>query len=159
MGVEPTIPGATVIKTVTFPRKISLAVLAVAVLGIAGWWVMAPGEPSLPPAAREAGTQVTIAAFTTALEQFEVDCGRFPSTAEGLNALITRPAGISETRWRPYLKNIYKDSWGRDFVYRCPGQHNTNGFDIFSYGRDGLSKSGGDDDDDIANWQKGYPQR
>jgi hypothetical protein len=45
MGVEPTIPGATVIKTVTLPRKISLAVLAVAVLGIAGWWVMAPREP------------------------------------------------------------------------------------------------------------------
>ena len=88
----------------------------------------------------------TIANFTYALQQFEVDCGRFPTTAEGLSALSVRPAGIPETRWHPYLESIPKDPWGHDFVYRCPGQHNTNGFDICSSGPDRLSKA------PLRNW-------
>ena len=96
-----------------------------------------------------------IANFTYALEEFEVDCGRFPSTAEGLNALTVRPADIPEAKWHPYLKGVPKDPWGHSFVYRCPGLHNTNRFDIYSLGPNGESKSGGEDADDIANWSKG----
>ena len=111
----------------------------------------------LPPSARSADAMVIIANFTYALKQFEVDCDRFPSTAEGLNALLTRPAGIPAKSWHgPYLDKVWKDAWGHDFVYCCPGKHNTNGFDIYSYGPDGVSKSGGEDYDDIANWWKGH---
>jgi general secretion pathway protein G len=114
----------------------------------------------IPPNARGAYTFSAIANLTFALEQFEADCDRFPSTAEGLNALVTRPAGIAAKSWHgPYLDKVPKDGWGHDFVYRCPGQHNTNRFDIYSYGRDGLSKSGGEDYDDIANWWQGHPPR
>jgi general secretion pathway protein G len=103
------------------------------------------------------GATVQIATFKTALDAFHEDCGRFPSTAEGLAPLTTRPADTSETKWRgPYLgAAIPKDPWGHDYVYRCPGKHNTNSFDLYSLGPDGVSKSGGDDADDIANW----PQR
>jgi general secretion pathway protein G len=97
--------------------------------------------------------QTEIRAYTTALESFQSDCGRFPSTSEGLRALITRPAGIPEERWHgPYLDFINKDPWGHDYVYSYPGEHNTNAFDIYSLGPDGVSSSAGNDADDIANW-------
>jgi len=106
----------------------------------------------IPPSAREPATMAQIANFKFAIEQFEADCGRFPSTAEGLNALVMRPADIPEVRWHQYLERIPKDAWGRDFVYRCPGSHNTNGFDLFSYGRDGPSKAGGESGIHLKNW-------
>ncbi len=94
-----------------------------------------------------------IASFRVALEAFETDCGHLPSTAEGLAPLIKRPPDIPESVWRgPYLDAIPKDMWGHDFIYRCPGQHDTNGFDIYSLGPDGVSKTGGDDPDDVNNW-------
>ena len=98
-----------------------------------------------------------IAAFTTALDAFKFDCGRLPSTAEGLVALTTRPRNITEAQWHgPYLDAaLPQDAWGHDYVYRCPGIHNTNGFDLYSLGPDGKTKSDGEDPDDVANW----PQR
>ena len=91
-----------------------------------------------------------------ALDNFKTDCDRFPSTAEGLAALNTRPADIAETKWRgPYLRAaVPKDHWGHDYVYLCPGIRHTNGFDLYSCGPDGVSKTRGDDADDIANWRK-----
>jgi len=96
--------------------------------------------------------------FRTALEAFDVDCGRFPSSNEGLSALITRPTALSDNRWRgPYLQAsaIPRDPWGHEYVYCCPGKHNTNTFDLYSLGTDGVSKTGGADADDIASWPKG----
>jgi general secretion pathway protein G len=99
-----------------------------------------------------------IANFGVALDAFHKDCGRFPSSGEGLAALISRPSGIKETQWHgSYLDSIPEDAWGHEFVYRCPGLHNTSGFDIYSRGPDGVSKSSGDDADDIANWPKRRP--
>jgi len=99
---------------------------------------------------------VQIASFKTALDALHEDCGRFPTTEEGLSALCIRPAAISEAKWRgPYLDApVPLDPWGHAYAYRCPGAHNTNGFDLFSSGPDGISKSGGDDADDIASWPK-----
>lgn len=105
--------------------------------------------------ARITAPQGQIATFGTALESFKVDCGRLPSTAEGFAALIKRPADIAEKDWHgPYLETIPKDLWGHDFIYRCPGTHNTNGFDIYSCGPEGVSKSGGGDANDIGSWPK-----
>ena len=62
--------------------------------------------------------------FSTALDAFRLDMGRYPTTNEGLQALIAQPGGA--TRWNgPYLrKNIIpKDPWGNDYQYRSPGQH------------------------------------
>ena len=98
-------------------------------------------------------TEVAIGKLMTALDAFEVDCGRFPPTAESLSALVTRPTNVPESQWHgPYLTSIPKDPWGHDFVYRCPGIHNTNQFDFYSCGPDGVSKTGGNDPDDIPNW-------
>jgi general secretion pathway protein G len=84
-----------------------------------------------------------------ALEQYRIDVGRYPSTEQGLAALLARPADTP--RWAgPYLaKAVPPDPWGHAYQYRAPGQHGE--IDVFSFGRDG--RSGGDGaDSDIGNW-------
>ena len=104
------------------------------------------GEQSKKQAA-----ETGIEGITTALNRFEVECGRFPTTSEGLGALQEAPANIKG--WNgPYLekKGLPKDPWANPYIYRCPGQQNPNGFDLFSYGPDG-NEGGGDD---IDNWSE-----
>jgi general secretion pathway protein G len=94
----------------------------------------------------------------TMLDAFAVDCGRYPTTAEGFKALLICPTNIPTGKWHgPYLDNIPQDVWKHDYVYRCPGIHNTNGYDLYSCGFDGISKSGGGDLDDINNWDLSSP--
>ncbi len=87
-----------------------------------------------------------IDAFRKAIEAFRIDNGHYPSTSDGLDALITAPAGA--TRWHgPYLQDaIPLDPWGSKYDYRSPG---TNGHDysITSYGRDGTPGGTGEDAD------------
>ena len=90
----------------------------------------------------------------TALGMFDVDCGRYPTSKEGLNVLLSASADGSLTNWRgPYLDGLNSDPWGHEYVYRSPGVHNTNSYDLYSLGPDGV----GNDSDDIGNWQ--MPQR
>jgi general secretion pathway protein G len=96
-----------------------------------------------------AKTDIT-ARLGTALDLYEQDTGAYPTTSEGLKALIKAPEGI--TGWHgPYLKggeDVPLDPWGRPYVYKCPGSQNETSYDLMSYGRDG--KEGGTDD--IANY-------
>lgn len=84
-----------------------------------------------------------------ALDQYRLDVGRYPSTEQGLNALMVQPSGASN--WvGPYLKKgIPPDPWGRPYVYKSPGEHGD--IDLFTYGRDG-SQGGTGEDADITNW-------
>ena len=110
------------------------------------------------PSAKEQSPKTQIESFKTALDAFEVDTGRYPSTAEGLAALSVAPADV--TNWKgPYLNGngIIADPWDHPYVYHCPGSHNTNRFDLYSCGPDGVSKSDGSDPDDINNWDHGSP--
>jgi general secretion pathway protein G len=90
-----------------------------------------------------------IDAFEKALDQYRADTSRYPTTEQGLAALMTRPTG--ETRWDgPYLKKqIPLDPWGRAYQYKSPGDHGD--FDILSLGRDGVPGGTGDNAD-IGNW-------
>ena len=99
--------------------------------------------------AKPAAARADIIQLRVALDVFEVDMGRYPTTQEGLSALLAPPPGSKN--WKgPYLKGAAKDPWGHPYVYRCPGTHNPNGFDLHSFGPDG--KEGGGDD--IDNWSK-----
>jgi general secretion pathway protein G len=100
--------------------------------------------------AKVTGARTDIANLEVALDAFEVDCGRCPATEEGLRALLEQPAGAQG--WQgPYLKRgMPKDPWGNPYVYRYPGQHNANGYDLYSFGPDG--QEGGTDD--IDNWSQ-----
>jgi general secretion pathway protein G len=110
--------------------------------------------------ARLTAARYDVTSIQTALGVFAVDCGRYPTTSEGIAALINCPTNISSGRWRgPYLDpaKIPTDPWGDVYVYRCPGIHNTNGFDLYSCGADQISKTGGSDPDDINNWDPNSP--
>ena len=99
--------------------------------------------------AKIAAAKTQIANLQVVVNMFEVDCGRYPTTAEGLAALVKQPANCPN--WGgPYLKEVTKDPWGNPYVYACPGKHNTQSFDICSFGPDG--KEGGGDD--IDNWSQ-----
>src|SRR5262245_61631505 len=99
--------------------------------------------------AKHVAAKSQIAEYETALDQFKLDVGRYPSNEEGLQALRTRPGNISN--WDgPYLrKDLAMDPWGHSYIYRFPGTHGD--FDLISLGGDG--QEGGDGDNaDIVNW-------
>ena len=102
--------------------------------------------------AEEAKAQADIAAYRNALSRFEAHCGRFPSTEEGLSALIEEPDDDAIVdKWRgPYLEDnkIRLDPWKNDYQYVYPGEHNPNGFDLSSLGPDSEAET----EDDITSW-------
>ncbi len=87
--------------------------------------------------------------LSVGLDLFEFDNGRYPTTEEGLKALLTPPPNA--LRWKgPYLKKaIPLDAWGLPYQYRSPGKQNTEDYDLFSYGPDSVEGGG----DDITNWE------
>ena len=98
-----------------------------------------------------AAAKMTVQGVSTSLEQFELDVQRFPSTEEGLAALLERPAALpEETVWNgPYLKEAPLDPWSRTLVYRYPGDKGVD-FDLISMGPDGQL----DTEDDVTNFRK-----
>jgi len=86
-----------------------------------------------------------IAAFESALDAFRLDVGRYPTSEEGLAALLAAPGAVP--RWNgPYLKKqIPKDPWGHPYAYRSPG--GDRDYEITSYARDGQAGGTGDDAD------------
>ncbi len=91
-------------------------------------------------------TRAQMDAFRKAIEAFRIDNGRYPTTAEGLDALVAAPSGA--TRWNgPYLQGaIPMDPWGTKFQYQAPGP-NGRDYEILSYGRDRAPGGAGDDAD------------
>ena len=85
-----------------------------------------------------------------ALEMYKLDVGRFPSTSEGLEALVKKPGNA--TGWNgPYLKSdLPLDPWNREYNYKYPGEHAE--VDIFTYGANG-SPGGDGEDADVGNWK------
>jgi len=93
--------------------------------------------------------------IATALDMFKLHVGRYPTTEEGLNALVEKPSTLEDEegdKWRgPYIKSadMLKDPWGNEYGYKCPGEVNTEGYDLWSNGPDGQEGT----DDDIRNWK------
>lgn len=120
--------------------------LVLVILGILAA-VVVPKFTNRSEQARVTAARTDLANLETALDAYEIDAGKFPSSDEGLRALIeTVP---SARNWRgPYIKRgIPSDPWGRPYVYRSPGQHNVSGYDLYSLGPDGREGT-----DDIDNW-------
>jgi len=87
-------------------------------------------------------TRASINMIKQALNTFEVDHDRFPTTTEGLDALVHQPKGMSD--WHPYLEKIPTDAWGGKFEYRCPSTTGAPFYDLYSFGPD--SQDGTPDD-------------
>lgn len=114
--------------------------------------IVAPKLTGQSQKAKITAARTQISYFEAALDAFEIDMGRYPTTTEGLKALVEKPASGADNWQQPYLKQgVPLDRWGKEYQYRCPGQNNQDGYDLFSFGPDG--KLGGDDD--ITNWSDG----
>jgi general secretion pathway protein G len=126
---------------------IELLLVLVIIVVLAG--IVAPKFVGRSEQARKAAARADISRIQLQLDAFEVDAGRFPTTEEGLAALLTPPASVKA--WAgPYLNTLPTDPWQNPYVYRFPGQNNVGGYDILSFGPDGTE--GGNDD--INNWTK-----
>jgi general secretion pathway protein G len=103
--------------------------------------------------AKRTAAAVQIREIEQALEMYRLDSSLYPSTAQGLEALVAKPSIPPEPRkYREggYLRKLPVDPWGSPFVYRCPGDHGE--YDLFSPGADG--EEGGDGPGkDITNWE------
>jgi general secretion pathway protein G len=100
--------------------------------------------------AKQKAAQAQIQMLSTALDLFHLDVGRYPSEDEGLKALVQRPENVPQ--WSgPYLeKGVPKDPWGREYIYKYPGEHGT--YDLSTLGADG-APGGEGESADITNYQ------
>ncbi|MDX1972245.1 MAG: type II secretion system major pseudopilin GspG [Candidatus Sumerlaeia bacterium] len=112
--------------------------------------LLAVAVPRLTGQAKEAkirATELSIKSVTTALQKYELEVGDFPSTSEGLEALLKEPSNASG--WKgPYVDDFPTDAWGNKLNYRQPSEHGRD-FDLWSNGPD---KQEGNDDD-VKNWK------
>jgi general secretion pathway protein G len=147
----------------TFPRH-NLAVVrktrgftlleimvVVVILGILGALIV-PQMFGQVDKARVAKARQDLKTIEAALEMYRLDNFRFPSTDQGLKALVEKPTDSSVKNWKPggYVRDLEKDPWGNDYRYAYPGTHGKE-IDLYSYGAD--NQEGGEGNDaDIANW-------
>lgn len=98
-------------------------------------------------------TVTQIAQLEQTLGLFHLDNGFYPTTAQGLEALVHIPSLPPEPinyKRNGYMKKVPKDAWGREFIYECPGEHGD--YDIISFGADG-AEGGEDGNRDLGNWE------
>ncbi len=93
-----------------------------------------------------------ISELENALERFNIHMDRYPTTEEGLDALVRAPSGDENKKWRgPYIATLRNDPWGHPFQYRFPGTRSKTRFDLWSRGADNADGGEGDNAD-IGNW-------
>jgi general secretion pathway protein G len=125
---------------------IELMVVVIIIVALAG--MVLPRVITRGEEAKKDIAKGGIAGITTGLRLYRLDNDRYPTSDEGLDALMTKPS--SARNWKgPYLENKPFDPWKRKYEYRCPGTRNQGDFDIWSRGPDEQS-----DADDITNWEQ-----
>ena len=121
--------------------------VVIVIIGILATLVM-PRILDRPEKARRVKAKADINTLQGQIGMFKADTGRFPTTAEGLAALVANP-GVERWNKDGYLDKVPADPWGNAYIYLCPGRHGD--FDLISYGRDG-EPGGTDYDADIESW-------
>jgi general secretion pathway protein G len=122
--------------------------VVVVILGILATMVV-PKVLSKPEQARRTKAKVDIRSIQSALALFKTDTGRFPTTGEGLQALVTNP-GLKGYSSDGYLERAPMDPWGNKYLYISPGVHSKD-YDLKSCGKDG-EEGGTGEDADIESW-------
>ena len=140
------VSGVARIRGMTLIEILVVLTLIAIVMGIVGGNYLRQGEK-----AKQKAAKIEIEQIGQTLDLFRLEVGRYPTTQEGLQALITAPTGVPN--WNgPYWKKstLPKDPWTNEYKYASPGQHGA--YDLWSYGADG--KEGGEGTDkDITSWQ------
>jgi len=128
--------------------------VVIVILGILAGLII-PRIMGRPDEARRAKARIQMESLETALKLYKLDNGFYPTTDQGLKALVEIPTtNPIPSRWRQggYLEGgkVPKDPWGNEFVYICPGVHGD--FDLSSYGADG-QPGGEGPNKDVNNWE------
>jgi general secretion pathway protein G len=123
--------------------------VVIVILGVLAALVV-PRVMNRPDEARVVAARQDIASIMQALKLYRLDNQRYPSTEQGLQALVSRPvSGPAAANWKAYLDRLPVDPWGKAYAYEYPPTHNKiNVPDIWSYGPDGQENT----DDDIVSW-------
>ena len=139
-ATQPTIPGPARLRAFTLLELL----VVVVIIGLLASYV-GPRYFGQLGKSEVTTAKAQMQAFGRALDHFRLDVGRYPTTEQGLNALIQRPG--DEPKWNgPYLQNkVPLDPWGKAYVYRSPGERSD--YDILSYGKDGVPGGAGDNAD------------
>jgi len=126
--------------------------VVIVILGILAGLIV-PRLTDKPEKARVVKAELQIESLITALKEFKLDNGFYPTTEQGLQALVSKPSiGRTPRNYPPdgYLSKIPKDPWGNEYIYISPGEHGD--FDLMSLGADG--EEGGEGfDADITSWE------
>ncbi len=125
--------------------------IVVVILGILAS-IIVPKIMGRPDEARAARAKQDIRAIGAALDLYRLDNFTYPSTEQGLEALVTKPSGLAEgTNWKKggYLDSLPTDPWNKPYLYLQPGAHGD--YDLYSFGADGV-EGGVDAGADITNW-------
>ena len=123
--------------------------VVVVILGILAS-IVVPKIISRPDEARVVKAKQDVLAIQNALDLYRLDNGFYPSTDQGLLALVEKPSSTpSPQNWKTYLKSLPKDPWGRDYLYLNPGQHGE--IDVFTLGASG-HEGGSGINAEIGNW-------
>lgn len=113
--------------------------------------LVVPKIMSRPDEARKVKARQDVMAIQSALDLYKLDNGFYPSTEQGLEALLTKPnSEPMPLDWKSYLKNLPKDPWGRPYLYLNPGQHGET--DVYSEGPRHGNSTENSNDDIIGNW-------
>jgi len=124
--------------------------VVVVILGILAAAII-PNFMSTTYDAKVGAAKSNIAELENSLERLHIHLDRYPTTEEGLKALVEAPSS-EDKNWRgPYIKLLRADPWGNPFQYRFPGVHHPSGFDLWSRGADGADGGEGEGAD-IGNW-------
>lgn len=123
--------------------------VVVVILGILAS-IVVPKIMGRPDEARVVKAKQDVIAIQNALDLYKLDNGNYPSTDQGLMALVEKPNTNPEpANWKQYLKSVPKDPWNREYLYLNPGEHSD--VDIFTLGADG--QPGGEGiNSEIGNW-------
>ncbi len=125
-------------------------IVVVAIIAILAAYI-APKVAGRVDDARISKAKSDIRVLESSLELYKLDNFVYPSTEQGLNALVNKPSGDNAKNWREggYIKKLNKDPWGNEYRYQFPGSNAE--FDVFSLGAD-AAVGGEGEAADIGNW-------
>jgi general secretion pathway protein G len=125
--------------------------VVVVILGILAATII-PQFVSTTQDAKIGAAKSDIAQLRNAIDRFNINMDRYPSTEEGLKVLVEAPSSEDSKKWRgPYIDKLQNDPWGNTYQYRAPSTHRKGFYDVWSRGAD--NADGGENEAaDIGNW-------
>ena len=122
--------------------------LAIAMISLLAFIVVIHVDKTMTSSQEKITESFVNNSLATPLMSYKLAIGRYPSTEEGLNALLNAPESAGD-RWKgPYVRSLPLDPWGNPYQYRYPAQKSKDGYDVWSMGPDGQNET----EDDIGNW-------